>query len=410
MLDIFVARQPIFDRERRLAGYELLYRSSAENNWAAGATPNRMVSDTVVHSVIGIGLNRIADGKPVFLNLTRDHLLDGLYDLFEPGTAVIELLETVECDEQTLAACERLVRMGHPLALDDFVYSPAFEPLLKLADIVKVDVLNRAPEELAEVVARLRPFDVRLLAERVETAEVRDACERLGFELFQGYYFSKPEILSRRTTSVEQGSTVRLMNMLRDPGATDIQIEMAFSSDPSLAYKLLRIVNSVPFGGRGVESIPFALRLMGREPLARWLALLFVSSLATEAGTDAELVRMALLRGRLCELIADERRQAGGGAPLFMVGLFSNLDALLRTPMEDVVDRIGLAAPVRDALLERRGPYAAALELAELYERGAWEPMSAAAARLGLTAERVGELYRESLGWTRERLQSIGVV
>src|SRR3712207_458689 len=117
MLDTFVARQPIFDRQRQLAGYEILYRGNGHDNWAAGATPNRMVGDTVVRSMVGIGMNRIGEGKPLFINLTRDYLLDGLYELFEPGSVVIELLETVECDERTIAACERLVAAGHRLAL-----------------------------------------------------------------------------------------------------------------------------------------------------------------------------------------------------------------------------------------------------------------------------------------------------
>ena len=409
MLDIFVARQPIFDRQRQLAGYEILYRGNGQDNRATGATPNRMVGDTVVRSLIGIGMSRIGEGKPVFINLTRDYLLDALYDLFEPGSVVFELLETVECDDRTLAACERLVAAGHRLALDDFVYSPASEPYLRLAEIVKVDVLDRPPSELAEIVARLRPFGVRLLAERVETAEVSDACERLGFDLFQGYYFSRPEILSRGAAVLEREGAARLAALLRDPASTEAELEAALRSDPSLAYALLRVVNSTLLGGRGTGSVPATLRVVARESLARWLALLFVSSLAAEADADAELVRRSLLRGRLCELIADERRAAGGGVPLFVVGFLSGLDALLRTPMEDVIDRIGLAGPVRVALLERRGPYAAELALVELYERGAQEPMIAAAAALGLTAARIGELYTDSLAWTSDRLRSIGV-
>jgi len=401
MPDVFAARQPIFDRDGRLHGYELLYRSDAAPPRPAGARV-RLATDTVLHALIGVGVSRFAGGGVLHVDFPRHFLLDALHDLFEPGTLVVELRDVGRGDELTLAACERLVRAGYRLALEDFVFSEGCEPFLRLAEIVKIDVLGRPTAELAAIAERLRPFQVRLLAARVESGAVRDECARLGFDLFQGYFFARPEPLARRPLAAEQAAVLGMMNLLRDPAATDEEVARAFRADPSLAHRLLALADASAPRGDGVEALLLALHLVGREALARWLALLFVLSLSAPSGTDAELVRMSLLRARLCELIADERGEASG--PLFLAGLFSQLDALLQTPMEELLPGLRVTPPVRDALLARRGPYANALDLAELYERGDWRAMAAAAARLGLAAERVAQLYTEALGWTRDRL------
>jgi EAL and modified HD-GYP domain-containing signal transduction protein len=238
-----------------------------------------------------------------------------LYELFDPKTVVVELLETVEPDAEVVAECERLVSIGYTLALDDFVNAPGYEPLLRLAKIVKVDVLGRDEAELRRVAEELRPYGVRLLAERVETADVRDRCRRLGYTLFQGYFYSRPQVVSHRELGVEQVAVVRLMNMLDDARATDAEIENAFKGDPSLSYKLLRIANSAAFGARGVASIGHALRMVGRKPLHRWLTLLLVSSVSSQSAVARELALQALARGRLAELVAERSgRRADAGA------------------------------------------------------------------------------------------------
>jgi EAL and modified HD-GYP domain-containing signal transduction protein len=401
---VFVARQPIFDASDRLFAYELLYRSGTQQNFADGLSPDQMCTDTVIHALLSIGLAPLTGGTLAFVNMTRDFLMRGLYELFDPKTVVIELLETVEPDEEVVAACRKLARAGYTLALDDFVNAPGYEPLLRLAQIVKIDVLNRPTEELARVAKDLTPYEVRLLAERVETAQVRDACKKLGYTLFQGYFFSKPQIVSHRELSVEHATIVRLMNLLDTPTATDVEIEDAFRSDPSLSYKLLRIANSASFGGRDVQSIGFALRMVGRGVLHRWLTLLLVSSVASQSGIAHELVVAALARARLCELIAEKTDRRGQVGPLFLVGLFSLLDVLLRMPMAGIVERMAVAKDVKDALLSRSGPYAATLALVEAQERGDWDAVVDAAAAVGVADFEVSASYAESLAWASERI------
>jgi EAL and modified HD-GYP domain-containing signal transduction protein len=306
-----------------------------------------------------------------------------------------------------VAACRQLVERGYTLALDDFVNAPGYEPLLQLASIVKIDVLNRPEAELKRVADELRKHDVRLLAERVENAEVRDMCRRLGYTLFQGYYYSRPQIVSHRELSVEHSTMMRLLNLLDDPKASDGEIENAFKSDPSLSYKLLRIANSAAFGGRDVQSIGFALRMVGRGVLHRWLTLLLVSSMASQSGVSRELVLEALTRARLCELLGERTGPKAHVGPLFLLGLCSLLDVLLRMPMDEVVTRMAIAPEVRDALLSRSGPYASTLALVEAQERGDWEAVVDASAAVGLTPSQVSTLYPEALGWAGERVRGI---
>ena len=401
--DVFVARQPIFDEHDCLYAYELLYRSGTQHNWANGLSADQMCTDTVLHALLSIGMAPLTGGTLAFVNMTRDFVLRRLYELFDPKTIVVELLESVEPDDEVVEACRRIVRQGYAMALDDFVNAPGYEPLLGMAKIVKIDVLNRPEAELKGVARDLLPYGVRLLAERVETAEVRDVCKRLGFTLFQGYYYSKPQIVSHRELSVEHTTMLRLLALLDKAAATDAEIEDGFRSDPSLTYKLLRIANSAAFGGRDVQSIAFALRMVGRKVLHRWLSLLLISSVASTSGIAGELVNAALVRARLSELLAQRTGRTSEMGPLFLVGLFSLLDVLLRMPMEGILSRMAIASEVRDALLTRSGPYSATLALVEAQERGDWQAVQDASAVVGVSATDVSVAYTEALAWAAER-------
>ncbi|HPV76082.1 MAG TPA: HDOD domain-containing protein, partial [Gemmatimonadaceae bacterium] len=205
--------------------------------------------------------------------------------------------------------------------------------------------------------------------------------------------------------SAAQITILRLMNLLRDPNTTDAALEEAFRGDVSLTYKLLRTVNSASMGGRGIESIRHAVRMVGRAELHKWLSLLLVTSVAGRGGTDAELVRLAIQRARFCEMVAMQGRDRRSAEALFMVGLFSLLDAILKVPLHEVLHRIDLADEVRRALLARSGPYAPTLALVEAYERASWPVVAAEAETIGLDTSLLGDLYFESVRWTRDRIE-----
>jgi EAL and modified HD-GYP domain-containing signal transduction protein len=407
--DICLARQPIFDTVGEVRGYELLYRRTSTDTAAGSADHAVMAADVIVHACLNIGLDQLTSGRSAYLNFTRDMLVGRAYTLLPPELVVIELLETVEPDDAVEEACEALVDAGYALALDDFVWSSRYRRLLELATIVKVDVLNQPAAHLDGVAQRLAPYDVRLLAERVETAEVRAMCAGLGYELFQGYFFARPEMVKNRALMSDELAIVQAMSVMRDARATDADAETAFTSDIGLSYKLLRMVNSAARGGRGIESIRHALRLSGRTELSKWLALLLVSSIAARGAANRELLYLAVQRARMCELLGGSTGNERDTSALFLVGLFSLLDAISGIPMPQLLQSISLAPALQQALVGRTGPYAGTLSLAEAYEQGSWSEVNEQASSSGLDAVQVGAFYIQSLAWTRDRLLSLAL-
>jgi EAL and modified HD-GYP domain-containing signal transduction protein len=400
---LFVARQPIFELERGLVGYELLYRADANIGHADGDR-DVMSAQVIVASLLGVGLGAMVGGATAYVNFSNKELVNDSWRLFEPASVVIELLEHVECNAETLAACRRLVRAGYRLALDDYVYSESTEPLLELASIVKIDVLGRSRRELKRVAKQLGPSGVRLLAERVETTTVRDMCADLGFELFQGYLFSRPETLTKTDVAAGQVATMRLLNLVNDPNTTDALLDAAFQTDIALCYKLLRIANAAAVGGRGITSIPHAVRLVGRETLHRWLAMLLVASLGRKGDVTHELALMAITRARMCEMLASKSRDQARGGSAFIVGLLSLLDGLLEVPMDKILARLELSDDVRGALLDRAGPLGAPLKIIEAYEQANWDLACGLASDNAVANEALPDIYLGALNWATQQM------
>jgi c-di-GMP phosphodiesterase len=392
---VYLARQPVFDIDNRVHAYEILFRSSADADSAAGET-RTMGRRVMVDSLLGIGIADLTGGRPAFVNVDRGILLDGSVELMDPAQVVIEILEGVTPDKQVIAAVEALVEKGYSIALDDFVFRPGMEELLVLAAIVKIDLLAHDEQSLSDLVQKLRPYGGALLAEKVEDAATHQRCVDLGFELFQGYHFSRPQMLERRDLSIEQLNVMRLLNIINDQETSDHDLETIFRGDVSLSYKLLRMVNSASMGGRGISSIGHAVRLLGRRTLYRWLALMLAAEGST-GGPRGELVHSALLRARMAENLAVHTGRAGLAPALYLCGLFSRLDALLGTPMEELLDRLDLRPEVYQALAGRRGPLAPILSLVEAYEGARWLEVPALMRAANLEEIDLREMYLEAL-------------
>ncbi|MBL0173493.1 MAG: HDOD domain-containing protein [Gemmatimonadaceae bacterium] len=403
---VYVARHPIFDTGNRRVAYELLYRASAGALNSGSISGDAMCSDTALHAVVSIGLDRLTDGVLAFVNITRDHLVGELYKVFDPSTVVLELLESIDGEPAVVDACRRAVADGYTLALDDYDGRPSLDVLLPLVKIVKLDVLHLTRDELAPTVTRLRRLGLTVLAERVETGAMRTECQQLGCDLFQGYVFSRPETLDGRAISLAQTTMLNVMGLLGDSRVSDTALEEAFRSHPSLSLALLRIVNSASFGARSVESIPHAIRLVGREALSRWLLVMLVASVATQSPVANEVVMQAMIRARFCELLT-ERAGSGDPAARFMVGLLSFIDVLLAQPMPQILEQLPVTDDIRNALLRGTGPHAATLALAKAYDAGDWLTVDASyvddATDRGLDP---AAMYAEAAQWARDRIQS----
>jgi EAL and modified HD-GYP domain-containing signal transduction protein len=404
MRDLFIARQPIFDKHHHIAGYELLYRGSAGAE-RAGDDLNAAGKawSVIVDALLGLGLTRLTEGETAFINVSESVLLDGVGDVLDPHDVVVELLETVRPTPEVVAACRDLKSRGFRIALDDYTHGSQPGPLLELADVVKVDVLESS-DRIDTIVAELAPLGIRLLAEKVESAEMHARCAALGVDLFQGFHYFRPETLMGRDLDATSVAIMRLLSMLSDLGVTDRAVEEAFRADPALSYKLLRIVNSAALGGRGVDSIGHAMRLVGRDPLHRWLSLLLLTLGRGGGHVRLELIRSALLRGRMCEVLGNTARTAvnrdlPAGGTLFLVGLLSHLDVLLGREMAGILEDINVSPDARAALLNRAGKAGALLDGVVRYSEADWSGAAERFAVAGVPEDALGDVYLDALGW-----------
>jgi len=398
--DVFVARQPIFDRHNRVFAYELLFRSSFENvcrDVSLSEAAGRVLSG----AVLTFGLEELTGGRKAFVNFTEDHLLSGAAELLPPETTVIELLEHVEPRPEIVEVVRTLKRSGYLVALDDFVYRPELEPLVDLADIIKIAFRTTTPAERRDLAYRLLPRGVQLLAEQVETFSEIDEARRIGCVYFQGYFFRRPEVLTRREFS---GYRLTYVQILRAIGRAELQydeMEDIIRRDVSMSHKLLRYINSAWFGWRmEIKSIRHALVLLGERDVRRWVSLVALGGFCS--GKPQELLVDSAVRARLCEALARVAGFEGREFDLFLLGAFSLIDAMLDSTMEQALAQMPIAADVKAALLGDASRLRQVLDLAVQYEDGAWEAFTETAAAMGLAESTVPPIHVEALAWARE--------
>jgi EAL and modified HD-GYP domain-containing signal transduction protein len=389
--EVFVGRQPILDGRQRLVGYELLFRSGTANE-ARVASPDEATASVVSRSLTEIGLERLVGRHAAWINVSREFALSGLVETMPARNTVIEILEDQTIDGELVAATRALKRQGYRIALDDFTYQRSAGPLLSVADVVKLDVRALGRDGVREQATLLRPFGVTLLAEKVETREEHAFCSQAGCELFQGYFFCRPEVVSDRNVAARRLPLLQFISRLQDPTVEFGELQRMIARDVALSYRLLRYVNSAFFGlRREVSSVNQALVLLGMENLRRWATLTLFTSVD---GKPQELTVTALLRARFCEL-AGAGIRATTAEELFTLGLFSVVDALTDTPMAEVVRATPFPQSMRDALVCEQGEAGRLLECARLIEAGdRW-----AAQRLVPDAAR---LYLDAVIWAQE--------
>jgi EAL and modified HD-GYP domain-containing signal transduction protein len=388
MSDVFVARQPIFNRDLEVVGYELLFRSREAQ---AIPSPEGATASVVLNAFTEIGLERIVGDRTAWINVSRDFILSGLTETLPTGRVRLELLEDQLLDDQLIEALNELSTSGYRIALDDFEYSEAAEPLMELVDVIKLDVRALGPDGMSDHVARLKRRGVKLLAEKVETQADYAFCADLGCELFQGYFFCRPELLRDREIVASRLSLLEVIAALQDPGVDLAQLERLIVRDVSLSFRLLRYINSAFFGLRmEVSSIRQALALLGVQNLRRWATLSVFASIDDK---PPELTVTALIRGRFCEL-AGEKLSAVQGE-LFTLGMFSVIDALMDTPIDEVLASIPFPGDMRQALIGHAGEKGVLLDCVQALEAGDFDRAEALVASAAAT-------YLDALVWANE--------
>lgn len=399
-MDVFVARQPIFDSEMYVFAYELLFRSGLENYYDTGCDSNLSTLSVITSSLLVFGLDTLTSGKPAFINFTKKLLLRGMQASL-PKEFAIEVIEGIEPDMLVLRACRELKDKGYLIVLDDFILHDYKRTLLDVADIIKVDFLNTTPDERAHIVQACKGRNIALLAEKIETPAHMQEARDMGYSYFQGYYLEKPTVLQSRDIA---GSRLNFMRALKRINQSDIdldEIEEIIKHDIALTYKLIRFTNSARARERvKVESIGHALALLGKDQIRKWAGLMSLTG-PTDSGKDA-CQNTALMRARFCENIAGLSGHADHASDFFLMGLFSVLDMLIGRPMESVLEDLHLHDSIKSALMGEAGPYRDVFNLALAFENADPEETCSCAQKLCMDTGNLTELFSNTVHWVNQ--------
>ncbi len=398
----FLARQPILDRKESLCAFELLFRSGGDRSEAGVVSDTLATAQVMLNAFGDMGIANVLGSHKGFINLDAEFLHSDMIDLLPRNQVVIELLETIVIDDAVVSRCRDLKAMGFCLALDDVLrLGDDIKPLLNVVDVIKLDLTQIAPAELPALVKEFKKHPVKLLAEKVEDREQASACMAMGFDLFQGYYFARPEMLSGKRADASKMVLLRILTLMLS-GAENDKIVNAFKEHPTLSYNLLRMVNSAGNNlAVKISSLSHGLMVLGRRALQRWVQLLLYAS-GKEGTTVSPLMQLAATRAKLMELVARQirERDIDYADRAFMVGMLSLLDVLMDEPLHDIVGRMSLQEEIEAALLRRDGDLGDLLALCnELESCDTAGVQKRLHSRPGLNADTLNGAQLEAMGW-----------
>ncbi len=394
----YLARQPILDLRGKMHAYELLSRDGPD---AAFFGDGERASRSMIDNTVVFGFARLTGGLPAFINCTEKTLTSDLIRILPPSATVLEILETVEPSNKVIEACRDLKAAGYKLALDDFTWKPGMERLVELADYVKVDFLISDEHARRELLHRLKGTRATLIAEKVETQEEHVKARDEGFTLMQGYYFCRPVLMSNRELPTNRLSQLEILRLLQDETIDAYKLEQQVKHDVSLTFRLLRLANSPVWAyQQEVHSVRDALIVVGEVNFRRLAAVAIASEM--NVGQPMELLRMAFVRARFCELAAG----SCGLNPTeqYLMGMLSLLPAMLRVPMKDLSQMLPLRDQIRQSLEGQPVPERALLSWLEGHEQGGWAACDLVVEKQGLNARDLLLCYGKALQWAEATL------
>lgn len=393
----FIGRQPIMDVKQQIIGYELFFRHSADAESAVFEDEFKAYSSVLMNTIGGMDMQWLLGDKLAFINVNEAMLKSEFLELMPPKRTVLEVLRSVTPNEEIVARCQELRSQGFMIALDNPQLSKESLPLLQCADYIKIDIQSVDVAQAANIFNQFNVSSVKMIAEKVETDKQFEDYKKIGFRLFQGFHFSRPETFTAKVINASFDSVLNILNKVSQDAEID-EIEAGFKRDAALSFKLLRYINSVGFGlSCEIQSINHALTILGRKQLYRWLTLLMVT--AGENSTPPALMKTSITRGRLTELLGESYFEKHDRDNLFIVGVFSLLDAILKMPMEQVLEKIQLPETVTEALLSRTGIYGPFLQLTEACEYANSQRILELAELLQFDADKVNECHISALAW-----------
>lgn len=392
---VYIARQPIFNAHKKLFAYELLFRQTLGLN--LGELHGDRATTSLLSTVfITEGIEKIAGNKICFINFTKNLLVKEIANVFPKNKIVVEILEDIPASSEVLEACLNLSQLGYLIALDDFVFRKDLMPLIELANIIKLDYRLSTKDEIERIFYRLKHLNLRFLAEKVETYKEYEHARKLGFHYFQGYFFAKPESLRLKEVSSAKISQLMLLAEVSKSIFSVGNLEKIIESDLALTYKLLRYINSAYYYLlRKIISVRQAIIYLGEVQIRRFVTLVIISELA--ADKPNELVRLSVVRARFCELLAENCQYAACAQEIFLLGMLSMIDAILDTPMVQIVAMLPIADEIKEVLVSKEGHFAPILQAVIDYEGGNMNGCLQVLQNHKVTPEKVYDMYLEAI-------------
>ncbi len=392
MQDIYIGRQPIYDSKLHVVAYELLFRAGEENQ-AMVVDGDSATTNVIINALTEIGMDELVGNRRAFINLTHDHILQMAKQPLPEmkDRLVLEVLEDIRAEDEIIAAVKKLASEGFTIALDDFIYHESLQPLVDISDIIKIDLTAISKAELEAHVKKLANGKRRLLAEKVETAEEYQHCQQLGFDYYQGYYFSKPSIVKGKSLPANKMTIVKLLARLSDDDSSTEELATTITQDVTMSVRVLRYINSAQFNlGREVDSIQQAIMMLGRTTIRNLATLVVMSQIPDK---PHELLIISMIRAKMAENIA--RLVKAETEACFTTGLFSIIDTLMDQKMDVLLQDLPLAENIRRALSKREGELGNILACVLAYESGDWNN----AHYDDLSIDDIRNCYLEALQW-----------
>jgi c-di-GMP-related signal transduction protein len=396
-MDIYIARQPIFTKNKDIYAYELLFRGGTEN-YFTGIDGDSATSRVLSNTFFNTGVEQLTSGKRAFINFTKSLLAKKIPLMFPLQFTTIEILEDVAPDEEIIDSCMDFSIQGYDIALDDFEYTPALDPLIDLAKIIKVDFIKSTKNEIAEYCSRFLPRGIKLLAEKVETAREFEEALTMGFTYFQGYFFSKPQVIKETEIPSLKMNLLRIIAEAKSDDFDVSKLQKLIEQDVGISYKLLRYLNS-PFFRRvnEISSIRQAIVMLGEKGIRSFLSVIILAELSQDK--PDELIKSSVIRARICEKLRLEEGKGPDPSELFTLGLFSHIDAILDNTMENIMKKLPLSMNIKKTLLGEANTLKNYLDLAVNYQNASWEEVSILADKLRINQDKLPSIYFDALGW-----------
>lgn len=394
----YIARQPILNITQETIAFELLFRDGKSNSFP-NIDPDKATSKIIVDNQLTLGIEEVTGNLPAYINFHADALIHNFPTFLDPKKIVVEILEDVPISDELLNACKLLKEKGYTLALDDHDFDVKWDPFLSIVDIIKVDILDVSIVDINRFLARLKNYNITFLAEKVETLKEFEQLKILGFTLFQGYFFAKPEMIKQKSIVSSKKHIIDLIGHASSVKFDFEAISEIFSKDLGLTYKLLRFINNPGYGpSKEISSLKHALIYIGELELKKFIALLVLADL--NENKPNEIIRISLVRAKFCEQLSLMNNDSENPPKAFLTGMLSLIDGVLNQHINMVMDILPIHSEIKEALVQKENYLAKYLDLSFALEQGEWQQGQKISNSIGGIEENYLKAYQESINWS----------